>query len=78
MELFDEIKKMIIKIFALDNEMVVPDAHLQDDLGADSLALVTLSEEISERYSIELDLDDLVDIENVAELVKLVESKIRD
>ncbi len=78
MALFDEIKKMIVRIFALDNEMVVPDAHLQDDLGADSLALVNLSEEINERYSIELDLDDLVDIENVAELVKLLESKIRD
>jgi len=78
MALFDEVKKMIVKIFALDDEVVVPDAHLQDDLGGDSLALLNLSGAISKRYGIKLEMDELVEAENVAELVKLIEFKIHN
>jgi len=76
MTLYDEIKEMIITELALDKEVVVPEAHLQDDLGADSLGLLNLAETLDARYGIELQGDDLVDIANVGELVKLVESKI--
>ncbi len=76
MTLYDEIKKIIVTELALDNEVVIPEAHLQDDLGADSLGLLNLAEAIDARYGIELQSDDLVDIANVGELVKLVESKI--
>ena len=39
MEIFSVIKEMLVKELALDDEAVVPEAHLQDDLGADSLDL---------------------------------------
>ena len=73
---YSEIKEIIVKVLALDGEAVVPEAHLQDDLGADSLALLNLAEALEKRYGIEMPSDDLVDIANVGELVKLVESKI--
>lgn len=76
MTLYDEMKEIITNELALDREVVVPEAHLQDDLGADSLGLLNLAEAIDARYGIELQGDDLVDIANVGELVKLVESKI--
>jgi acyl carrier protein len=76
MTLYDEIKGIITTELALDREVVIPEAHLQDDLGADSLGLLNLAEAIDARYGIELQGDDLVDIANVGELVKLVESKI--
>jgi acyl carrier protein len=76
MTLYDEIKEMITTELALDKKVVVPEARLQDDLGADSLGLLNLAEAIDARYGIELQGDDLVDIANVGELVKLVESKI--
>jgi acyl carrier protein len=76
MTLYDEIKKIIVTELALDKEVVVPEAHLQDDLGADSLGLLNLAEAIDARYGIELQGDELVDIANVGELVKVVESKI--
>ena len=76
MEIFSEIKKMLVKELALDEEAVVPEAHLQDDLGADSLALLNLTELIGKRYDIALTGDDLVEINNVSELVELIESRI--
>lgn len=76
MTLYDEIKEIITTELALDKEGVVPEAHLQDDLGADSLGLLNLAEAIDARYGINLQGDDLVDVANVGELVKLVESKI--
>jgi len=76
MILYEEIKKIITTELALDKEVVVPEAHLQDDLGADSLGLLNLAEAINARYGIGLQGDDLVDIANVGEFVKLVESKI--
>jgi acyl carrier protein len=76
MDLFTEIKEIIVKELALEEAAVVSAAHLQDDLGADSLALLNLTEIIGKRYGIEIMGDDLVEIENVGELVSLVESKI--
>ncbi|MBU1208792.1 MAG: acyl carrier protein [Proteobacteria bacterium] len=76
MTLYPEIKEMIVTVLALDEEVVVSEAHLQDDLGADSLALLNLAEAIEKRYGIGIQSDDLVDIANVGELVKWVESKI--
>jgi len=76
MGLYDEIKELIISELAVDEDVVVPEAHLQDDLGADSLGLLNLAEAINARYGLQLQGDDLMDIPNVGELVKLVESKI--
>ncbi len=73
---YSEIRQMIAKVLALDEAEVVSEAHLQDDLGADSLALLNLAEAFEKRYAIEIPSDDLVDIANVGELVKLVEAKI--
>jgi acyl carrier protein len=76
MELFSEIKEMVVKLLAIEEEEVTEDAHLQFDLGADSLALMNLSMSINKKYSLELLIDDMVELENVGELISLVESKI--
>jgi len=76
MDLFAEIQEIIVRELALDEKVVVPVAHLQEDLGADSLALLNLTEIIGKRYGIEIMGDDLVEIENVGELVSFIESKI--
>ena len=76
MEIFTEIRNMIVNVFALDEEAVVSEAHLQDDLGGDSLAIINLAEAIAKHYGIEIQGEDLTEIENVGELVELVKSKI--
>ncbi len=55
---------------------MISEAHLQDDLGADSLMLLNLTETIGIRYGIEVTGDDLIEVTNVGELIKLIESRI--
>jgi acyl carrier protein len=76
MELYSEIKGMIVKLLAIDDEDVTEDAHLQFDLGADSIALMNLAMAINKKYSLEVVIDEIVELENVGELFSLVESKI--
>ena len=77
MELYSEIREMIAKLLALDGEDITEDAHLQFDLGADSIALMNLAMAINKKYSLELVIDEFVELENVGELFSLVESKIK-
>ncbi|MBI2858810.1 MAG: acyl carrier protein [Chloroflexi bacterium] len=67
---------MIGKRLGVDLETVTKSAHLQFDLGADSLAILNLSVEISKKYSIELKAEDILELENIGELIALVERKI--
>jgi acyl carrier protein len=76
MDLFAEIKEIIVKEWALDEDIVISEAHLQDDLGADSLMLLNLTEIIGIRYGIDVTGDDLIEVTNVGELIKLIESRI--
>lgn len=76
MDCYPQVREIIAKELALDEEVIVPEAHLRDDLGADSLGLLNLAEAISAHYGITLLADDLVDMENVGDLIKFVESKV--
>ena len=76
MEVFEEIKKMVVNLFAIDEAAVVAEAHLQDDLEGDSLAVMRLAEAIGNHYGIEIIADDLLDVDSLGEAVELVESKI--
>jgi acyl carrier protein len=76
MDCYAWIRGIIAKELALDEQDVVPEAHLLDDLGADSLNLLTLAEALSAHYGIKLLVDDLVDMGNVGELIKFVESRV--
>jgi len=76
MDVFSEIKELVARQCAVDEAEVVAEAHLQNDLAADSMGLMILAEAIGRQYGIEMLIDDLVDIENVGELVKLVEARV--
>ena len=76
MELFNELKEIISNELAIDESTVTSGAHLQDDLGADSLGILNIAEAIADKYKIAIIADDLVDAANVGELMEMVKAKI--
>lgn len=48
------------------------DDHLLDDLGLDSLQEMELVSRLSEEYEVDPDLDELIDIETVADVVAFI------
>lgn len=76
MSLKVEIYDLIAETVLAERTAVLDDAHLQDDLGADSLMLVELADALGGKYEIELEADELVDVANAGELVQLVEQLI--
>jgi acyl carrier protein len=76
MDCYPRIRGIVAKELSVSEQEVVPEAHLRDDLGADSLNLLSLAEAISAQYGITLLPDDLVDLESVGELVHLVALRI--
>jgi acyl carrier protein len=76
MDCFAEIREIIAKELALEEKEIVAEANLLDDLGADSLGILNLADAISSRYRLDLRPDDIVDMKNVGELARLVESRL--
>ena len=76
MDTFSEIKTIIAKLLAIDGDGITEEAHLQFDLGTDSLALVNLVIAINEKYGIELLDEDIIELENIGQLISMVDSRI--
>ena len=49
---YNEAKKIITDYLRLKEDELQPDSHIVDDIGADSLALVELGFQISEKFSV--------------------------
>ena len=57
--IYQEAKKIITTYLRLKEDELQPDSHIVNDIGADSLALVELGFQISEKFGIPLlDTDD--------------------
>lgn len=52
-EIFAKVKKLVAEELNVDESEVTPEATFQDDLGADSLALVELIMAFEEKFEIE-------------------------
>ncbi|HTF34683.1 MAG TPA: acyl carrier protein [Myxococcota bacterium] len=72
-EIFDQIRKILQREFALDEQLVVPDARLQEDLDLDSLDAVVLAIQLEEATGLIVEEDRLKEIRTVKEIADLVE-----
>lgn len=53
-EIYDGAKTIITNYLRLKKDELQPDSHIVDDMGADSLALVELGFQLSEKFSVPL------------------------
>jgi len=76
--LFDEVKKIVIKIIKEVNEKEIkPEASFVKDLGADSLDMVEIVMAIEEKFNIEIPDEESEKIKTVEDMVKTIEERIR-
>ena len=66
------IVKIISKGLYIDENKIVPDAHIINDLGADSLSVVELVMDLEEKLSIIIDDDDVERINTVQDVFDVV------
>lgn len=72
-EIFEEVKKVIIENLGVEEELIVPEATLTDQLGADSLDLVELSMNLEEKFDISIDDEDIGVLKTVGDVVRYIE-----
>jgi len=70
---FEKVKAVIVDRLSLDEDKVTLTAHIQDDLGADSLDVVDLIEGFEEEFDIEIPDDQAEKIKTVEDVVKYLE-----
>lgn len=71
---FDKVKEIISRELNIDPSKVTPEAHLEKDLGADSLDAVEVIMALEDEFDISVDDDALQTIKTVQDLVEYIEA----
>ena len=71
---FDKVKEIISRELNIDPSKVTPEAHLEKDLGADSLDAVEVIMALEDEFDMSVDDDALQTIKTVADLVNYIEA----
>lgn len=74
--IFDKIKEIIVDQLGVEEEIVNPDANIQDDLGADSLDIVDLIQTIEDEYDLSIPDEAVENIKTVGDIVSYVEKNV--
>ncbi len=75
-EIEEKIKKIIAKEIRIDFQTITSNAHLQKDLFADSLDILSIRIKIEEAFEIMFTNEELQNLLKLDEIVELVERKI--
>ena len=71
--MFEKLISIIAEELGVEKDEVVEDAHLQDDLGADSLDAVELIMAIEEEFDVEIDDTEATNIKTVQDIIDYLE-----
>ncbi len=74
----ENIKDIMSKSFLIERERLEDDAHLQDDLGVDSLGLFEMVINLEDAYGIELNDKELLKFARVGQAVEVLARLIRE
>ena len=75
--LFDDVRDVIVETVGCEATAITPEARLNEDLGADSLAAMELIMALEEKLDIEIDDAELDQFKTVNDLVSYLETKVQ-
>ena len=64
-----DLVEILSKLAGLDPDTIGSNDRLREDLGLDSLQSMELLSRISDRYELDLDVEDVMDVESVSDVV---------
>jgi acyl carrier protein len=70
----NDLLDILCKLSNLEMEKIKDDDRLREDLGLDSLQSMELLSRISDKYELDLDIEDVIDVETVGEVVEQLSS----
>jgi acyl carrier protein len=73
---YEQVKKIIVELLAVDPAKVTKEARFRDDLEADSLDLVELIMEFEDEFGGEISDEDAQKITTVGDAVTFLEEKV--
>lgn len=75
-ELLDALRDVLVEKLKVDGTKVQAQANLYDDLGLDSIDLMTAVMAMEERFGIEISDDELEQVTSVGDAVRLLGEKV--
>ena len=72
--MFDKVKALLVEELSINPDDIKPEAELENDLGINSLELADLVFLCEEKFSIQIDDDDIKKLITVGDVVKYLES----
>ena len=73
MDHFEALKNIIVDQLGVAETEVTPDAHFQDDLGADSLDIVEMIMALESEFGIEVSDEKAETLQRVSDVLKFIE-----
>ena len=73
--MLEQVKEIIVEAINVDEDLIVPEAKLQEDLGIDSLSAVELAMELENAFDIRIEDDAFANLKTVQDILNIVENK---
>ena len=73
----DKVKKLLAEQLNIDEEKITETSKVIDDLGADSLDVVEMLMTLEDEFNVSVSDEESVNLKTVADIVKLIDSKIK-
>lgn len=74
-EVFDRIRDLVVNKLDVDEDEVTMDASFQDDLGADSLDVMELVDDLETEFKVTIEEQDLDKIKTVGDAVRYIANR---
>ncbi|MDR1014930.1 MAG: acyl carrier protein [Coriobacteriales bacterium] len=71
---FEVVQRVLVSQLSVNEDEVTPEAHINDDLGADSLDAVELIMALEEEFDLSIETPDAEALKTVGDVVALVDS----